>query len=137
MGWTNELFNVPDWLQFTRHNLCWCKILLSFYSNKDKHVESHFLVPQILVGPEAEEEGDDKDGEDEAVDHANPQPDAHTEFEPSGDLGTKWIEVVDCVSWKMWPPPDSFVQTWAGPGSVLAELSLSWIKIWQKSSLHL
>ena len=104
---------------------------MSFYFNKDKHVESHFLAPQILVGPEAEEDGDGKDDEDEAVDHAHPQPDSHTEFEPSGDLvGTQWIEVIDGVSWKMWPPPDSFVQTWAGPGSVLAELSLSRINIW-------
>ena len=64
--------------------------MLSFYFHKEeKHAESHFLAPRRLVGPEAEEEGDGEDGEEEAVDDAHPQPDAHPELEPSGHLGTK------------------------------------------------
>ena len=69
---------------------------MSFYFHKEeKHAESHFLAPRRLVGPEAEEEGDGEDGEEEAVDDAHPQPDAHPELEPSGHLGTKlrrWLE---------------------------------------------
>ena len=63
-----------------------------------KHVESHFLAPQSLVGPEAEEEGDGEDGEEEAVDDAHPQPDAHPEVEPSGHLGTKLRCCLDNLS---------------------------------------
>ena len=53
------------------------------------------MAPQILVGSEAEEEGNEEDGEDEAVDDAHPQPDSDPEFEPNGHLGTRWIEVLN------------------------------------------
>ena len=55
-----------------------------------RNVESHFLVPQNLIGPDAEEEDKGKDGEKEAVHHAHPQPDPHPQFETSEHLGKKW-----------------------------------------------
>ena len=79
-----------------------------YFRKEEKHVESHFSAPQILVGPEAEEEGDGEDGEDEAVDDAHPQPDAHPEFEPSGHLGTKWMWWMENMSTSRFfcPPPN-------------------------------
>ena len=91
------MFNFPQ----NSHSAVYVDFIVLLLSQRREICWITLLAPQILVGSEAEWEGNEEDGEDEAVDNAHPQPDSDPEFEPNGHLGTKRIEVLNrkCGTW--------------------------------------